>query len=133
MSRPRPASQSAAGFTLIEAMASLAILGFFLLGIAWHQMGSVHSVAHARHVSDATNLAQQRLEDMLRLPVASLASGANASNPITETGAAGGIYAQSWTVRTDPRVSSLREVEVAVQWSDKEGSHLVAVRALAGP
>jgi prepilin-type N-terminal cleavage/methylation domain-containing protein len=53
------------GFTLIEAMVSLAILALFLLGIAWHQMGSAHSVGHARHVSDATNLAQHRLEEML--------------------------------------------------------------------
>lgn len=121
------------GFTLVEAMIALVIFGFFLMAITWHQMNSAHSVAHARHVTDASSLAQSRLEQLLREPVASLASGAHPSNPVTETGTAGGIYTQAWAVRSDPRVAGVREVVVSVTWSDKDGEHVVRVQGLVGP
>lgn len=121
------------GFTLVEAMIALVIFGFFLMAITWHQMNSAHSVAHARHVTDATSLAQSRLEQLVRQPVASLASGSHPNNPVTETGATGGIYTQAWTVRADPRVADVREVVVSVNWTDKDGDHVVRVQGLVGP
>lgn len=129
----KPARLAGRGFTLVEAMIALVIFGFFLMAITWHQMNSAHSVAHARHVTDATSLAQSRLEQLVRQPVANLASGAHPNNPVSETGAAGGIYTQSWAVRADPRVAGVREVVVSVAWADKDGDHVVRVQGLVGP
>ncbi|MEE8575554.1 MAG: type IV pilus modification protein PilV [Thermodesulfobacteriota bacterium] len=53
------------GFTLLEILISMAILSFGLLGIAGLATTSIQVSAHARALTQATNLARDRAESLL--------------------------------------------------------------------
>ncbi len=52
------------GFTLLEVMVAVAILGLGLSAIFAAQAGSFASVKHARHVSEATGLARCKMSEL---------------------------------------------------------------------
>lgn len=122
------------GFSLIEALVALVLLAFVLLGIAHHELGTTESVAQARRITEATNLAQMRLEQLANTPFGSIDSGADAANPLRPDGTTGGIYTQTWTVLEDTPATGIKDVTVTVSWLDKDerGSHddIVELRTL---
>lgn len=132
----RPVGHAArySGFSLIEALIALVLMAFVLLGIAYHELGTTESVAQARRITEATNLAQMRLEQLANTAYASISDGADALNPLRPDGTAGGIYTLTWTVRNDQPETGIKDVTVTITWLDKDelGSHndTVQLRAL---
>lgn len=116
---------------MIEVLVALLIFSFVLLGVAVLVLAIIQSNAQSRHITDATNLAQARLEGMVNLPYATVASGVDANNPVRENGLPGGIYTRTWTV-TAPTAGT-KTVLVAVAWTDKEGTHSVNLRTTVSP
>ena len=55
------------GFTLLEMLVAGTILAVGLLGIASMMVSAMQGNNYARRVSIATNLAQQKIEEMLLL------------------------------------------------------------------
>jgi prepilin-type N-terminal cleavage/methylation domain-containing protein len=131
--RPSPRPPPQGGFTLIETLVALLILAFVLFGVATHLVTTIQSLAQARHMTDAVNLTQAALETLVDLPYATVASGANPGNPVTETGAAGGIYTVNWVVTADSPAAGLKDVVVSSAWTDKEGTHSVRLRTVIAP
>lgn len=127
------AHRRAAGFGLIEALIALLLFAFILLGVGSLLITTIQSNAQARHMTDATNLAQQRLEALINTPYGGVASGAHSNNPVTETGTAGGIYTQAWTVASGSPVAGVKDVTVRVSWVDKDGTHAVDLRSIVSP
>ena len=111
-------------------MIALLLLAFVLLGIAYHELGTTESVAQARRITEATNLAQMRLEQLANTPYASISSGADAANPLKPDGTTGGSYTQTWTVQEDTPDTGIKSVLIRVTWADKDeqGSHSDAVQ-----
>jgi prepilin-type N-terminal cleavage/methylation domain-containing protein len=56
------------GFTLIEVLIVIAIFSFGILGVAAMQVTATQSNASARRVSEATSLAENKIEELLKLP-----------------------------------------------------------------
>ena len=122
------------GFTLIEVMVALAILGFGLLGLAAMQLHALQQSSAGRHTSDASAVARSALEQVHRLPWSALDSalaawtapdwdGASATLT-TEMALPGGgtstekSYALDWRVSEVGSAGCLRDVEVRVEWQE---------------
>ncbi len=67
MIRPQVVNQSEKGFTLVEVMVAIVVLsiGFFAVGSM--QIAAVTTNSSANHITEATNLAQSRLEELMAL------------------------------------------------------------------
>jgi prepilin-type N-terminal cleavage/methylation domain-containing protein len=121
------------GFTLLESLVALVLLAIMLMGVTAHSMTMMGSLAQARHMAVAINLAQDRMETLMNSPYGSVNSGSDANNPLTEQGTAGGIYSVSWTVTNDSPAGDLKDVTVTTTWTDKVGTHSYGLRSVVGP
>ena len=128
-------SSTTSGFTLIEVMVALAILGFGLLTLAAMQLNAMTQGSAGRHTGDASSIARSYLEQIHRLDWATL-TAARDNGPWTDTfwpnapstvnvtvDVPGGgatatehTYNLTWNV-TDIN-ACLRDVEVRVSWSE---------------
>jgi type IV pilus modification protein PilV len=100
------------GFTVLEVLIAMGIFTVAILGVAI----SATSVIKANRVSYsttiATNLAQDKLEELKANP-ASLASG----GPITDT-ISGETFTRTWTVTSSSPVAGMSRIDVTVTWTD---------------
>ena len=87
------------GLTLLEVLAAIAILAFGLLAIATMQATSVKGNAQAIGITEAISLAQDKLEELMRLPYDDPAdnddplddNGGGTSNGTNQDGDADGV------------------------------------------
>jgi Tfp pilus assembly protein PilV len=118
------------GVSLVEAMIALLVLGFGLAAIAGFQLGLSRHADVARQRSEATRLAQEKIESWRAF--AQIASGGATAYQDLGSGsdapalASNAAYARSWTVASDAR-DLRRLVAVDVAWSDRAGetAHVV--------
>ena len=136
VSRCRKASslRSPDGFTLIEIMMALGVLGFGLLGLAVMQLHALAQSSAGRHTGDASAVARTHLEQVHRLPWSVLDSAVgswlppawigSSSSVETQVAMPGGgsaveeTYSVDWRVTEVGAVGCLREVEVRVRWNE---------------
>jgi len=62
------AKKSESGFSLVEIMVAVCILGVGLLAIASMQVGAVNANADTRDISEAATLAEHHMETLMALP-----------------------------------------------------------------
>ncbi len=121
------------GFTLIEIMIALAVLAFGLLSLAALQIQALRDGSMGQHVSDASRLARAQMEQIQRMPWATVNAAAGAGwqvppwvpggqitvQPQVPAGApvAGQTYNVAWRVAAtaDP---NLLNVDVEVTWTE---------------
>lgn len=65
--RNLPASHSEPGFTLVETMAAIVVLSIGFLAAASMQISAVNANSSANRMTNAINLAQSRLEELMAL------------------------------------------------------------------
>jgi len=92
------------GFTLIEVFFAIAILAFGLLAVAKMQGSAIQGNFFASGKTEAVTWAQDRMEALMALPYASVASG----GPITQ-----GNYDINWVVNAGP-VANTKSITVTV-------------------
>jgi prepilin-type N-terminal cleavage/methylation domain-containing protein len=102
------------GFGLIEVMIALVLFG---IGISFAMRALPESnvaTTRGRNITKATNLAQQKIEELLSTPYdnADLNAGAHADpdNPIDVH------FTRNWVVTDDSPVQGMKEVDVTVTW-----------------
>jgi type IV pilus modification protein PilV len=115
-----------AGFTLIEALIAMLVLAFGLLAVAGLQTTLAHNSDVAKQRTEATRLAQAKIEDLRafqQLPAASgipayadIANGNDAPATTTNTS-----FARTWTVTNDPPALTQKLLRVSVDWVDRQG------------
>ena len=108
---------TASGFTVIEALMAMVIFGVAILGLAIGATTVVRSNQTSLYITIATNLAQDRLEELK-----SRTSGTITASSETQT-VSGVTFTRSWTVDAGgvnncPNVSGLSCIAVTVNWRD---------------
>ena len=120
--KPRAASafRGRRGFSLIDVLIGLVLLGLALL------FGLQVSIAASRvtqsnmYVSSAANLAEVKIEELRNTDYDQVVDGAD-TGTLNDLGDAGGIFTRSWTVEDDMPETGMKEVTVTVFW-DRMGT-----------
>lgn len=109
------------GFTLIEVAAGLIILAVGLLGIAAMQVTSTKGGYFSNNVTQATILAQDKLEYFKNLSYSDseLMNGEHNEGTISGT-----IFSRVYNVLEDAG-NSMKTITVSVQWTDR-GNHSIS-------
>jgi len=107
---PRPFEGDATGFTLLEVILAMSLLTVGLLAVASLQVSAIKGNAHANHITEATTLAQEKVEDLMATVYSSVTSGSDQVDRYTRT----------WTV--DPNgptgVANTKVIQVTVSGGD---------------
>lgn len=101
------------GFTLVEVLVGLVILAIGLLAIAGMQITSVKGNFFSNNITQASILAQSRLEELKNLDV----NHGDLSLGTHDEGVVQGIFSRQYTVNLVPGTSML-SIVVTVRWRD---------------
>lgn len=126
-------SKHLTGFTLTELLVAVAILAIAVL-LAFHAFITVSTQrALAYNISAASNLAQDKLEELRNLAYGSVVPGTYSENDIDETGAAGGIFDRAWTVGADGvPIAETKTITVTVTWPYLSTTQTVTLWTIKG-
>ncbi len=102
------------GFSLIEVLIALVILAVGILAMGKLQIGSIKGNSFSQEVTQATVLAQTKLEGLRKMPF----DDSNLSDGHHDEGALGGSgFSRSYDVQSTS--ATLKALTVTVQWTDK--------------
>lgn len=110
---------AAKGFTVIEALMAMVIFGVAILGLAIGATTVVRANQASLYITIATNLAQDRLEELKSRTSGTITAGSETTTP----SGVGVTFTRSWTVdaagvNNCPNVSGLICIAVTVNWRD---------------
>ena len=110
---------AASGFTVIEALMAMVIFGVAILGLAIGATTVVRANQTSLYITIATNLAQDRLEELKSRTSGTITAGSETTTP----SGVGVTFTRSWTVdaanvNNCPNVSGLICIAVTVNWRD---------------
>ncbi len=114
-----------AGFTLIEVLAAMVVFAIASLGLAVGVASVIRSNQRSYLASVATNLAQDKLEELKALPASvGPCTANNCDDPKPKTD--GVEFTRTWEVWPATPTPGVKRIDVTVQWSDHT-SHNVKV------
>lgn len=101
-----------AGFTMIEALVALVVVGVGMLTLLQLAPRATHSGTRGRQISQAMSLAQDKIEELKAIPIesADLAAGTHIDGEDL------GGFTRRWIVTGDTPISGMRKVEVRVSY-----------------
>jgi len=106
------------GFTLLEVIVAISILTFGLLAVASMQMTAIRGNYNASNITEATTVAQDRLEDLMGLlysdPLMAPGNDLSDPNPPSPSG-----YTITYDVLDNNPITNTRLITMTVQWQDK--------------
>ena len=114
--------RSARGFTLIEVLATLVLLGIVLPVAMKGVSAALAMSSHAKHVSEASALAQTKLNAFIIDPANNSATSGDFSPERPE---------YKWTIESQPRDYGLTEVMLRVTWQERGQARELTVSTLA--
>lgn len=105
------------GFTLLELVIAILVFAVGILGIAKMQSMSVIGNSYGMHMSQAVNIAQDKIEELKDVSITSNTFGVGTPSitPYIKT-VDGVAYTIQYNVKA---VGTTREVEIQVQWAEK--------------
>jgi Tfp pilus assembly protein PilV len=118
--RVNPKGLGNKGITIIEIMFALSIFAIGILAVSTLAITSVNANASSRMVTEATTLAEDRLEQLMSLPYDSIES-----DDATE-----GAYEVSWDVASEEIAPQTKSVTVTVTRPGGVKETKVAIRHL---
>ncbi len=113
------------GFTITEAVIGLLILAFGFLAIGGMQITSTKVNHFSGNLTQATSLAQARLEEMKNLPFGSLSSD---PNPVTQS-VSGINFARQAIVSPISGSTTMSMIKVTVSWTDSS-NHSISLATI---
>ena len=106
------------GFTLLEVIVAISILTFGLLAVASMQMTAIRGNYNASNITEATTVAQDRLENLMGLlysdPLLDPGNGLSDPAPPSPSG-----YTITYDVLNNNPMANTRLIGETVQWQDK--------------
>jgi len=126
--RPRTTSRRSGGFTVLELMIALTVLIIGIAGILAMQMTGMRSSAYARHATEASVLAEDKMEVLRTVSLATYADGSEDVNSQGVVDGDGMKYTREWTIVDNG--DGLATLTVTVGWlegGDLSDSHAVVL------
>jgi len=113
-----------AGFTLIEVLIGISIFAIGILAIGRMQLMSVRNTTVGNLTSQATMLANQKMEEVKTTAFDDLVLN-EVENNLDAEGNPGGIYNRTTTITVPPAplTDHARQVQVQVQWNAAHGGN----------
>ena len=110
------------GLSYSEILVSIAFIAVAVLGFSLNTIGVVQGNRRSADYTIATNLAQDKMEQLKAQPLPGNIDLCPDSGEqrISASGASGGIYNRCWAIKDSPLGSGLKEVSVSVHWRDSE-------------
>ncbi|MEZ5066551.1 MAG: prepilin-type N-terminal cleavage/methylation domain-containing protein [bacterium] len=109
------------GFSLIELMIAITILGVGILSLAGLFPIAMQKVSRGDLESRATFHAQAKIEEIKRMPWNSLTPAVGGTDNM-ET-----MFNRTWSVQQDVPVAGMKQVDVVVTWNDNRGVRTVSL------
>ncbi len=106
------------GFTLIEVMIAILILGVGMLAMALLQVTAIRGGSFANQVTQASIYGQDKIEELKNASYSAVTNGNDAiqsGNGIT--------YTRTWTVTNDSPYVGAKTVNLTVSWTGPEGQN----------
>ncbi|WP_024300978.1 prepilin-type N-terminal cleavage/methylation domain-containing protein [Pseudogulbenkiania sp. MAI-1] len=113
------------GFSLLEVLITLVVLGGGLLAIGGLYGKIMNGSAAAKERSEAVVLAEQKLEELRYALYASIAAGSDSVNAATGSGSSAN-FSRNWSV-TSSSSPAYKTVTVTVSWTDSRNQNQSAV------
>jgi type IV pilus assembly protein PilV len=122
----RPCGRRSAGFTLVEVIVAIVLLGVGLMGLAALSTTVTRANVQSSSLTTATALAQERAERLRTEDYDALASG-NDSRVVDNV-----TYTRSWVVTADDPEPGLKTVAIAVSWTTRGTTHTTRLTTIRG-
>lgn len=121
------------GFTLLELLMAVGILAIAALAVA-HALTVVSANrAFSYHMGVASNLAQDKLEEIKRLAYGDVLGGSEPGIDETGNSTAGGIYNRTWGFDGNWPINGTKTINVTVSWPPAGSStHTVTLSTIKG-
>jgi type IV pilus assembly protein PilV len=111
----RPGNQE--GFTLLEVIIAISILTAGLLAVGTMQVSAIYGNSKANRVTEATSIAEDKLEQLLTLQYTLNSTSAHLSAGSHDGGSASG-YATTWFVTDNSPSVNCKRITVTVTWNN---------------
>jgi len=106
------------GFTIIEVLVAIVVLVVGLLAIANNTISVTRGNRISATYTTAINLAQKKMEEIkAQSSFSNVTNIPDPNNPITATGASGGIFTRTWSISNSTE-SDLKQVDVTASWTE---------------
>ncbi len=114
------------GFTLIEMMVAVLLIGVGLMGLAALSTTVTRANTQSSSLTTASAIAQERIERFRVEPYTSIEPG-------SDTRRLDGVtYTRNWTVATNDPVQGLKTIVVTVSWTSGGQGHQTSLRTIRG-
>ncbi len=122
----RRAPDSQRGFTLIEMMIAMLIMGIGMLTMGLAHLSSMRIASNSKQMSQAMYLAQEQLDTFLAFPPAAGGTFQDPNNPIEVQANDQDLtsFTRSWTVTRDTPLGGVATVVVRVVWDNSPNDGL---------
>lgn len=127
------------GFTLLEVLIAMVILGIGILSIGLAQISSVKVASKSRSLSQAMYLAQEQLDLFMTMPEADpifatpVADDPDPVGPIdvNASDSDNTTFTRSWTIEPNTPAVGLTRITVTVRWDTASGiTHDIELQAI---
>ena len=115
-----------AGFTLVESMLTVAIMGVGLLALAGLQITALRGNDLSRRMTTAVSIAEQKLEQLKNTPYTNIQTEA-----ASEVTASNLHFTRQVTVTNGP-LPNTKSVSVLVRWQDQSKTHTLPLATIIG-
>ena len=115
-----------AGFTLVESMLTVAIMGVGLLALAGLQITALRGNDLSRRMTTAVSIAEQKLEQLKNTPYTNIQTEA-----ASEVTASNLHFTRQVTVTNGP-LPNTKRVSVLVSWQDQSKTHTLPIATIIG-
>ncbi len=112
------------GFTLIEVLVAMSIFSIAVLGLAVGSTSVMRANQTSYFTTIATNLAQDKLEELKSRTAANITSG-NDTQPVNNV-----TFTLNWTVTSGSPVAGVKRIDVTVSWDDYTSHNLTISSAV---